>query len=234
MYSLQQSNTLITFATAIKSHHKLPRTVVVLFSIYLYMFGMDFGLKKILNKKVRVLTIGVQVVMFIAISTILFTTLTRAKPNETHYFFFAFNYLIRWVIAIHSKYNICDLMLDIHPIIDNKKVTVENKVATLTYLMFANFVLKIAICCVGCVVYSEECSSLTTPPYIYCIPAGGMDGLTIIPIYASYYIYLSVKYIEKSLDKIDIKTLQANYMTIANCWDKIKPLHNQMVSYYYS
>lgn len=234
MYSSKQSPTTITIEIPKKESQKLPRPVIVLFLMFLYIFGIDFGIKRIFNKKIGAVTNGVQLLMFFVMSTILFTTLTQAKPNETHFFFFAFSYLVHWAIAFRCDYNVCDLMIDINSIIDDKEVSVQNNVEILTYIyMFMNCCLKFTICTAGCVVYYEECSSLTTPAYIYCIPAGVMDGLTIIPIFSSYYIYLSVKYIEQSLNKIDTKILQVNYMTIANCWDKIKPLHNKMVSRYY-
>lgn len=135
------------------------------------------------------------------------------------------------MIAYVSKYNVCNLMIDIHSIIDGKKVSVSNKFTIIIYFyMILTFLIKFVICNLGCVMEMEQCTTLTTPAPIYCIPAMAMESLTIIQILISYYIYLSIKYIKKSLNKIDIKILQASYMTIANCWDKIKPLYTKLVS----
>lgn len=210
---------------------KLPTTVVVLFLIFMYLLGIDFGFKKKIKKKFLVITNGVQILMIVLMLAILFSPLLTATLDNIHYFFYAINYVVYCVIAYTAKYNVCDLMIDIHSIIDGKKVSVSNKFTTIIYAyLFIIFLIKFAVCNLGCVMDMKHCNSLTTPSYIYCIPAIAMESLTIIQILISYYMYLSVEYIKKSLNKVDIKILQANYMHIGNCWDKIKPLYAKMVS----
>lgn len=221
MYSLKRPN--------------LSTPVVVLFLIILYILGIDFGFKKTMKNITRLITNGVQILMIILTLFILVSPLLRARFDEKHYFFYAFYYIIHCIIMFTSKYSTCDLMIDIHLIIDGKNVSVSKKFTAITYSYFIiSFLLKFSVCNIGCFMKLSQCKCLITPAYIYCMPAMVIDNLTIVQIFISYYMYLSIKFIKKSLNKIDIKILQANYMTIANCWDKIRPLYTKLVSHYFS
>lgn len=210
---------------------KIPTAVNVLFFTLLYGFGLDFGFKKLLKKNIRIITKWFQIFITLLVIVIQVLEVIRKQTYINYSYFYIISYLLHYLFLYRTKYTVCDLIINIHTLIDNKSIDVNNRVGRIiSILTIIAFVPKYSTCNLNCILYVDSCQNNVIPAYVTCIPIAIINGIAIVLILINYYIYIPLKYIKKSMNKVDTKVLLDNFIYVADCWDKIKPLYTKMVS----
>lgn len=235
MYSRSSFKTInkITYVKPKKYAGKVPKSINIYFILNLCIFGFDFGYKKTLNKNFRLALSCIQLCVSIIMCVILNWRITLRTFDYYTALAFTIQYLAHNALLLLSKYNIYDLIVDVHSIDENIMEAVNTKLAIVLYLStILNIGVKQTICVVNCLVDSAYYCETSFPGYWYCIPILGLDGITIIQMLLCYYVYRSVKYIRISLVNFDTKIVQERYHAVATYCDKIRPLNSAFVSKY--
>lgn len=212
---------------------KIPTSVYVFFLILLFVFGLDFGFKQFLKKKIRIVANCIQV--FIIFVILIIQILPVARPNVYDYYlyFYIVSYVFHYIYLYRAKYTLCDLMIDVHGLIDKNTTMVKNRAGRIILIHITlTCVTKYAFCILNCILHRSICLGSIIPGYIHCIPVMVLDEIVIIHILINYYIYIAVKYIKESMKKVDTSLLLNNFVRVADSWDKIKPLYTRLVSIY--
>lgn len=218
-----------TFIKVKSKSPNIPTTVYVFFLTLLYGFGLDFGFKKLLNKEIRIITKWFQ----IFITLVIIVTMVLAVTHEkVHYLYSSIiSYILHYLFLYRAKYTVYDLIIDVHMLIDNKTVVVKDKVDRIIYIfMIITFVLKYPLCNLNYILVVNDCQNNIIPVYLNCIPIVMIDGIVIILIVINYYIYIAVKHINESTTEVDTNVSLDNFIQVADCWDKIRPLLTRLVS----
>lgn len=234
MYSYSLRPTLPLKNTFIKVKTKypnIPNAVYVFFTL-LYGFGLDFGIQKLLKQKIRCIAKLFQI--FVILLIIVMLVATREKFCEYYLYFYLTSYFLHHVMLFRANYTVCDLIIDVHTLIDSTTIVVKNRVGRIIYLfIIITSVSKYPFCVLKYILNLDSCQNSLIPGYIKCIPIVIIDGIAIILILINYYVYIALKYIKKSKKEVDTKVLLVNFMQITDSWDKIKPLYTRMVSFLY-
>lgn len=234
MYSCTRSTPTLnnTFIRIKSKSSNIPTVVYVYFFTMLYGFGLDFGFKKFLKKKLRVITNWFQFFVTLAIVVLQMLVFIREKYYEYFSYLYLFSYIFHYLVLHRTKYTLCDFIIDIHTLIDNKSIVVTNRVRDGIIYIYTilTIIVKYWSCNLKCILNVDFCQQNSTPTYVNCVPIVVIDGIAIILILISYYVYIPLKYINKSTKDVDTKVLLDNYMYVADCWDKIKPLYTRLVS----
>lgn len=214
---------------------KIPTAVNVFFFTLLYGFGLDFGFKKLLKKKIRIITKWLQFFITLLIIVIHVLEVICKQTYINYAYFYLISYLLHYLFLYRTKYTVCDLIINIHMLIDNKSIVVTNRVGTIiSILTIIAFVSKYSTCNLNRILYVDHCQNIVFSGYVTCITIAIINGIAIVLILINYYIYISLKYIKKSMNKVDTKVFLDNFIYVADCWDKIKPLYTKMVSLFIS
>lgn len=156
---------------------------------------------------------------------------TRQQVCEYYSYFHIISYFLHYLFLYQTKYTVYYLVSDIHSLIDNKIIVVKNRVGGIICI-FTIIILvpKYSTCVLNHILNKDTCQNNVIPGYITCIPIVIIDGIAIILILINYYIYIPLKYINKTTKEVDTIVLLDNFMLVADSWDKIKPLYAKMVS----
>lgn len=234
MYSLQllQTDNNITFVKPKKRTSKVPRSISVYFILFLCIFGFDFGFKKTLSKRLRLMFSCVQLCVSIIMCIILIWQTKYVQSDQyVMTLVYTFQYLTHCTLLLFSNYNVYDLIIDVYTLDRSIMEAVNIKFAFMLYFYtMVTCGLKQTLCVVNCFLDSTLYCDHAFPSYWYCIPIIGIDSVAIIQMLVYYCVYRSVKYIKNSLHNFDIKTVQERYLSVVTYCDKIRPLNSALVS----
>lgn len=228
--NLYSQKNIIIHVKPKKPKGKVPQSINAYFIIYLCIFGLDFGLKKTLKKSLQVILTFVQLSASIFMCVLLNYSSSFINSEYSLSVLCTFQYLTHHVLLIFSKNNVYDLIIDVHTFNKNIMKAVNTKFSYVVYCYtITTFGLKQVLCVFSCSESTKFCDSVF-PGSWYCIPLIGLDGVTIIQMILCYHVYRSVRYIKKSLDNFDTKTVEELYCVVVNYCDKIRPLNSAFVS----
>lgn len=215
---------------------KIPKLLIVYFSFF-HAFGFDFGFTSILHKKYRLIvqrfTLSVSILITLAmIGYAVF------HFDNIHYWFSTSRYIILNLVLITTKYKLYHLIYDINTICD---VTKEIKILNITITLYSliMYSIKSILVTLDCIrskeCYIEEFEAL----YIFVIYFAILQSLDVIAttqIIIMLYLKCSINVIKALLKKPNrkLEVYEKSYMAIADCYDKIRPLYDWLVSTIYN
>lgn len=143
-------------------------------------------------------------------------------------------YVVNFCILKSSKYNVFDLIADIHAAenID----TLENVAFGVITSLYAlgMYIAKVSLTIIICIFDNIDTNifcNTTIYDAFYCIYFYAFDLMHDAQIIIRFYIYAYVKNIERSLSRDqDINKFIERYSKIADCQDKIRQLCDYLVS----
>lgn len=198
---------------------KIPMSIKIFFLILHLLFGYDFGFSNLFKNKIS------KLLKFY--STVLTTIIcvTAVLPMRGYdIWVISMQYLIHFCILKSAEYTVYHLLSDIHAaerIDDLEKETFGIITATYAFVMF------IANGAVIALRYMSNNIYLIFVVYAYL----GIYLYTASEIVIYYYVYTYIKNMKKSLKyEKDINKLIARYNNIADCFNKIRRLCDNIVS----
>lgn len=212
---------------------KIPKSIKVFFVIIHIIYGYDFGFINLSQKKIASLfkyySLVLTIIIFIAL--FIFFKLLRGEV----WFWVNFIENIVYLCILKSvKYNVYNLLSDIH---------VAERIAVLEKETFGVITATCAISVYigkaeifSCHLYSNENHNIfnrLTPIglVIYLLFVLGKDFIHACELVIYHYIYTYVKNMKSSLKQYeDIDNFFARYNKIADCYDKIRHLCDNIVS----
>lgn len=218
------------------SKKRIPNFVSTFYLAVGFGLGLDFGFLKVINEKFRVFfRLLICVISFLLILFLLIQIIYETGPVKFWIdCMFAFQFSTYVLVLATAKYNLYDFLVDIYKI-HNRFYDDEYK--CLSYLVayyVVTYALKMLFCVVQCIPLIPACLSNLTgiPRYANCILIFGTDVLAVAQIFIYYYVYVSLKFLEKLIvtDDTDFINARKQFMVIADCCDKIGTLYGKMVS----
>lgn len=215
-----------------KARVKIPKSINIYFILCLFIFGLDFGFKNTLNKYIRMVFTSIQLCVSIMMCVILNWRIFIFKFDSLQASIHTIQYLMHCAVLLFSKYNVYDLIIDVHNLDKNIMRTVNMQLAFVLYVStILIFGLKQTLCVINCIIKSSVYCETPFPGYWYCIPLIAIDEVTIVQMLLYYYVYRSVKYVRIILIHFDIKTVQERYFAVVKFCDKIRHLNSAFVSF---
>lgn len=220
------------------SRKQIPRCVSIFFLVFVFVFGLDFGFIKVFNKKYRPFLRSSSVL----ITGLLFLSLYTSVTYNRHFYTLLLYGITLTLFSIHglilytAKYNLYDFIMDIYRIqnqIYNKEYRfLSSVVAYFAIKLVLNFFFFFLFC-MQIINVAKLSSSVQL--YISCIQVFALDVVGIAQIFIYYYVYASLKFLRKLMEKknLDLKDARKEFTMIAHCCDKISALYGKLVSIIY-
>lgn len=198
------------------------------------MFGHDFGFSKLFKKKIANLFKCFSIVLT---SATLVSLMMYCKEFgfETWYCLYAIHYVVNFCILKSAKYTVYNLLSDIHAA---ERITdLEKKsfgIITAAYALITVIPIG-SVLSYRCVFSGDESDPFKKMhPFIaifHVICYFGVDLYIEAEIIIYYYMYTYVKNMKNSLRRQkDVDKFISRYNTIADCYDKIRPVCDNIVS----
>lgn len=228
---MYQQNIRIKINSYFKSSSKkqIPKFVSIPFLALLIGFGLDFGFIKVLNKKYRTFVRYLATV----ISAIFFLSLVISIKGDNDsltlliYCIAIIIYCIHLLILYTAKYNLYDVIMDIYKI-HSKIYEMEYRFLSCVMAYYLIMSLKLLF-----LVWSGLREMVITSQTIpFAVQVLAMDVVTAAQILIYYYVYASLKFLRKFVQKenLGFKNVRKQFMMIADCCDKISALYGTLVS----
>lgn len=210
---------------------EVPKFINIYFILILCIFGLDFGYKKTLRKYFRVMLSFVELCATILMCVILIWRISLMKFDYYMAATFFVQYLMHTVLLKLTKYNVYDLIMDVHRLDKDIMKAVNTKFAFVLYFnTIINFAVKQTLCVGACYTDNSYYCKPSFPGSWYCLPLIGLDGITIVQMLLCYYVYRSAKYVKICLRNCDIQIVQERYRAVVAYCDKIRPINSAFVS----
>lgn len=218
----------------------IPKCLVSFFLTIHFIWGLDFGFIKHFGKKIQKAAQFVTFILNILAISILSLPFSYVNINPSD-FAWHFSCLLQYIIDIFvlncAKYKLYDFLIDVSVIKfekSHKSVMIDN------FYGFAMIVCVFGIQIIKYIIYIFHCKneiysvvSLLPVPYeIFGIWYFCTDFVPFVLIVIYYYIYVNLKNIKKSVQVVtfDLNYIEEQYEGIADCYDKIMPLYDNIVS----
>lgn len=212
---------------------KIPKLLTI-FYLFFQAFGLDFGFASALKRKYRLIV--QRAILFLSILSIVVMSVYCAFRYDDIWCWFIVvknNGFI--LVLITTRYKLCHLIHDINGICDmtTKQMKILN-VITIVYT-FLSYMIQITLKIVRCIYEKEPyCGKLNSMFYfiVYYGIALSLDVIVLTQIIITYYLKCGIEVIRVFLEKPNrkLKVYKKSYMAIADCYDKIRPLYDWMVS----
>lgn len=217
------------------SKRRIPALLTVFFLVY-QAIGLDFGFASVLKRKCRLhvqratrfvstLSIGVMLTYLVFLYDEFWCWITAVKN------------IVLVSVLITMKYKPYHLIYDINGIIDaltTKQMNVLNIVLILyTCLMYLILIILMTVKCM----WEKETFCLKFYPtfyfFVFLEIYLSLDVIVVAQIIISYYLRCSVNAIKALLKRPNRKLdlFEKYYRSIADCYDKIRPFYDWMVSF---
>lgn len=222
-----------------ESKNLIPKCLVALFLTLNFIWGFDFGFIKYFDNKFRktaqFITFLINVFV-IAILSSPFCNITKSTYVEWQ-LMYLLQYIIDFFILNCTKYKLYDFLIDVS-VIDFGKLNKSVTLNTFCGLIMITYVFGIQLIKYVLIIYItkleiQELASLLPIPYeIYGIWYFCTDLVPFMLIVIHYYIYLCLKNLCESIHEatIGINKIIEQYTAITDCYDKIMPLCDRIVS----
>lgn len=235
------TNMMMKYNNTIGSDSKklIPKCLVLLFLTIHFIWGFDFGFIKHLDKKTQK---AAQIVTFLVnIIAIAMLSLPARYIIENPGVVWQLLYLLQYIIDLFilncTKYNLYDFLIDISVINfrNSQKSTTINWFCAImmTIYLFGIQLIKYVIYLCH---YKNDISSirslLAVRYEIYGIWYYCIDFVPFAQIVIYYYIYISLRNIKDYVCEVNVNmnNIVEQYEDIADCYDKIMPLYDNIVS----
>lgn len=211
----------------------IPKSIIIYFLTPQLLLGIDYGFTKAFKVKFRKLIKRISITMSLITTVILLGPLLNDYSDIWAWFNLT-EYVLYLLALNFAKYNIYEFVLDSIQIYE---LTATENIILQIISLYSSIILviiKILILIAKCLYKFEEyCPMYKVPYYLfYFAPALGQDFFGMSQIIIVYYLYCCIKHLKMTLKKshFSVTILQNQYIAIANCYDKIKPLYDNFVS----
>lgn len=214
---------------------KLPISILLIFSIFQFFIGYDFGFSDVLIRDRRFLVKCYS--RFICFVAFLVFGIPLIFHDSAKFSYAAINLtqFVSNVISLHiAKYTLFDFITDIRGIDSNVR-SKENFGGSVTcvfclFLCSFNLVIRFVICSIvngGCKVTDIWQVQIFYNVFLMCL-----DILHVTQTLSNYYAYCAVIYLKHVIqnENSDINDIRKLFTYIADCCDKIRPLYRNLVS----
>lgn len=213
--------------------HKITKLLYVFFLFY-HAVGFDFGFASAIKRKYRLII--QRTTRFLSIFSILVMLSYLAFFYDDVWCWFntvKYNGFI--LVLIAAKYKLYHLIYDINNIcaLTTKQMNILNIITILfTVLMY---LIKITVVIVRCYHDKEPYCGKFYSMFYYYIYLGielSLDLIAVTRIVITYYLKCSLNQIKILLKKPNrrLDVYEKSYIAIADCYDKIRPLYDWLVS----
>lgn len=219
----------------------IPKCLVSFFLTINFIWGLDFGFLKHFDKKTQKAAQFVTFILNILAITMLSLPIGYVNIKPSH-FAWHFSYLLQYIVVIFilncTKYKLYDFLIDVSVINFKKahKTVMINNFHGFTMIgcVFGIQIIKYMIYIFH---YKNEINSviLAVPYEIHGIWYFCIDFVPYALIIIHYYIYVNLKNIKESVYAVtfDLNNIEEQYEGIADCYDKIMSLYDNIVREFY-
>lgn len=212
------------------THLKIPKIITIFFIIIECCFGFNFGFIRSIKKDLRMILKLLSRFMAFVFVGVITTNFVTMKIFDIIYFTCDWvTYIAILIGSILCKYTVNDFIIDIHKINKDLRSSRFYKLCIFSFVIF--YFIKLSLIFAACALHGI-CYDYIVPYYIFYIGEGSLDVLLVVVIIILYLIYSSVKKLRLCVKEHTVKVEEASkqYMLIADCIDRIKPLYNLLVS----
>lgn len=218
---------------------QIPRLLIYLFLSFNFFFGFDFGFTQwIQNRKLRFL-----VKLLKSLSAIVSVSVLAACVIDLENIFSLWlginllHYVMCFSVIFSARYNLYSFTKDVYGLFSNCMVTKKDRVVTILVMcLFIGSAVKILGFVIECVVLDEvyilDCKISGIPLALYILPYMSVDVIPLVLITSNYYINNFFTCLVEAYLKSEISLdyFQKNYLAIMDCFYKIKPFNDNLVS----
>lgn len=212
---------------------KIPKIFIVYYLLF-QVVGYDFGFAIALKRKYRLYIQSTTKYLSMLIFVVMLVYLT-CLYNDIWCWIYVIKCNSFILILLTTRYKLFHLISDINGLcyLSNKQIKIIEIVAIL-YTILMNLI-KIILLAVRCMGEEESYCRKFYSIYIFMIYVGitfSFDITVVTQIIITYYFKCSVNLIQVLLKepKRKLDSFKKSYLVIANCYDKIRPLFDWMVS----
>lgn len=215
---------------------KLPRSILIIFLTFQFVIGFDFGFHGVLKRGIRrFFKYYSRVVCFAAFIVLGIPIIIY---HDSVQLIFAMINLMQFAGSVLSlfiaKYNVYDFITDIRALdcsVRRKETFGGVSACAFCILIFTfNLVVRFVICSIasnGCRMIENWAVQLLLDVFMMCL-----DVLHVAQSLVNYYAYCAAKCLKYLVDikKSDTHDIRQQFIYIADCCDKIRPLYGNLVS----
>lgn len=213
---------------------KTPKILIVYYLLF-QVVGFDFGFASVLKRKYRLYiqrtTNFISILIFIVMLVYL-----AFLYNDIWCWFNAFKYNSFILVLFTTRYKLYHLITDINGIccLTTKQTKILNIIPIL-YTILMNLI-KITLLTLRCIGENEPYCKKFYSIYVFIIYMAivcSLDITVVTQFILTYYFKCSVNIIQVLLKKPKRKlhVFEKSYLAVANCYDKIRPFFDWMVSF---
>lgn len=213
---------------------KIPKLIIYYFLTSQLCFGVDFGFGAISKKRYRYILMFLSNVTSAVYIAIILAPVTEMS-NEVIFWSIVFEYMI-YVIALKIiSYKILNLMIELNEIFEMRAEEKRNMcVLALAYTLFL-IIVKLVFQMTKCFYNKSDLTKCARFHWIlnifYGFPYCSLDMIAVSQVIIVYCIYCNMKKLAESLNaEQDLQSFVMRYVSIIDCYDKIKPVYNTFVS----
>lgn len=221
---------------------EIPKLLIYLFLSFNFFFGFDYGFTEwIQNRKLRILVKLIQNLSAAVCASILAVCVTDVE--NIFILWLGFNllhYLMCFFVLLSTKYNLYTFSSDVYGLFSNCTVTRNNRVVIILIMcLFVGSFVKTLAFVIECIFVDEmsilDCKISVVPLYLYILPYISVDVIPLVLVMSYYYMNIFLICLKEAYIKSEISLdyLEKKYLAIMDCFDKIKPFYDNLVSIYY-
>lgn len=214
---------------------KISKILLVYYLLF-HVVGFDFGFASALKRKYRFYiqktTKFISILLFVVMLVYL-----ACLYNDVWCWVSVFKYNGFILVLLITRYKLYHLINDINGIcyLTSKQLQIINITAILYTVVI--HLIKITLLTLRCIGENDAYCRKFYSIYVFIIYIGiafSLDITVVTQIIITYYFKCSVHLIQvllkKSKRKLDL--FEKSYLAIVNCYDKIRPFFDWMVSFY--
>lgn len=214
-----------------------PETIIPIFiKVYFLMLvslGANCGVSTRFNSSIRSV-VKYYTIVFMIVNFVILAAAFDIYSDEFWYWLSVFTGLTNIVVLKKSKYKVFNFVNDMHSMGKGIKAIQKEIFGLIITLYLATmylvlFLISMYTCANDklnyCKKFSDQYNALYTFAYL------NSEVVPMVQFVICYYIYSHVIFLRSSLEAdFDIDTFAEHYIALAECFDKIRPFFNSVVS----
>lgn len=224
-----------TVKKEIQKSRKVPTSILTIFLFIQFVIGYDFGFNDVLKREIRhCFKYYSRLMCFVTFVVFATPLVLRDSAILIYATIILLQFLGHGISLRIAKYTVYQFITDIRAI--DISVRSKEKIGGVIACVFCfsyctfNLAVRFTLCAIannGCGVMDNWRLQMLYDVFLSCL-----DIVHVVQGLVNYYTYCAVKYLKHLVDnrKCNIKYIRNQFMYIADCCDKIRPLYGHLVS----
>lgn len=213
---------------------KIPKLLSAIFLIFQAM-GLDFGFASVVKRKFRLFVQRITLVVSV-LSMMTMSVYLALSYNDIWCWFYTIKNNGLILVLITTKYKLYHFIYDMNGICDLTTKQIRILKVTIILFLITMYPIKLTLFSISCILDTHHyCRTFVSMFHlvVYMTIALTLDVIVVAQYNITYYLKCSVILIKELLRKHNRKldVFEKSYTAIADCYDKIRPLYDWLVSF---